>query len=101
MVKTWIDEKKPLAEGETEYPLGNDDGFLFDGAEPTWRYGYHICLADAEDLESEFCKRTEVVIPGPTPPSFSPIGENNCDLTLAQLQEASISSGFTGSLDDY
>ena len=28
-VQSWISEKKDLAEGETEYPLGNDDGFLF------------------------------------------------------------------------
>jgi len=62
-VTSWIGEKLPLAEGETEYPLGNDDGFLFDGAEPAWSYAYDICLA-GDDLSSEFCSRTEAPIDG-------------------------------------
>jgi hypothetical protein len=58
-ISSWIGEKKALAEGETEYPLGNDDGFLFDGAEPEWTYAYNICLA-GDDLTSEFCTRPEI-----------------------------------------
>ena len=58
-VSSWIGAKEPLAEGESTLPFGNDDGFLFEGLEPSWSYGYYVCLA-GDDLSSEFCERPSV-----------------------------------------
>jgi len=99
-IKSWIGAKNPLADGETVYPLGNDDGFLFEGSEPAWSYGYHVCLA-GDDLTSEFCSRPAPIDGGSGGTETNPIVSNNCGLTLEEIQYAVFAITFAGDKDDY
>ena len=70
----------------TEMFLQNDDGFLFFGDAPEYKYAYEICLAFDTDLFSERCMKPFAVtsfVPEPYPVSDSCTGVT--DETLANL----------------